>query len=87
MRFRFKVKELAEVKGLTQDALARRAGLRLSAVIGVWRNTVETPRLDTLHAIAEALNVTVVDLYDVVETEPGQWIPTQSGRIVVIPTV
>ena len=73
MGIRFKVKDLAEAQGIRQDELARRAGLKLSAVIGVWRNTVEAPRFDTLYAIAKALKVGIDDLYE--ETESGNWAP------------
>ena len=67
---RFKVKELAEQRGLTQEELARLAGIRTSAVIGVWRNRVQAPRFDTLRAIAKALGVGIDDLYE--EIPEGQ---------------
>lgn len=86
MRLRFKVKEFAEAKQMTQHELALRAGLRLSAVVGVWRNTVAAPGIDTLYAIAKALNVTVDDLFTE-EVEPGQWYPAPSARPVVITTI
>lgn len=69
LRFRFKVKDLAEERGIKQEELARKAGLKLSAVVGVWRNRVDAARLDTLHSIAKALGVKVDDLYEE-EQEP-----------------
>lgn len=69
MGVRFRVKELAEQRNMTQEDLARAANINLSAVIGVWRNRVTAPRFDTLLAIARALGVKIDDLY--VETERG----------------
>jgi DNA-binding Xre family transcriptional regulator len=67
---RFRVKELAEEQGLTITKLHQKA-LRLSpettlaynTVQAIWNNKTKRPDLDTLDAIAKALDV-----------EPGQLI-------------
>jgi transcriptional regulator with XRE-family HTH domain len=50
--------------GLTQEGVARRAGLTLKAVGEVERGEVQDPHYSTLIAIARALNITVAELIE-----------------------
>jgi len=47
--------------GLTQGALAERAGLRLSTVCDIERGKID-PRLSTLRALADALGTGIEDI-------------------------
>ena len=61
-RGRFRVKELAQKRGITLDQLARDSQLKYSTVQNIWRNKVNNPRYDTLRAIAHVLQVRVEEL-------------------------
>lgn len=65
-----KVKQLREAAGLSQQALAVRAGLSVSVVSRLEQGAHEDPRLSTIRAIAEALGVGVDDL--LVEDKPAR---------------
>ncbi len=51
-----RLKEFRLAAGLSQQDLAVRAGLSLSAIAGIENGRVPTPRLDTCRAIAAALS-------------------------------
>jgi transcriptional regulator with XRE-family HTH domain len=55
------IRRLRETLGLTQAALAKRAGLSRMHVIRIERDEV-SPSLDTLERVAKALGVTVRNL-------------------------
>ena len=59
-----RVRELREARGLTQEALASRAGLHrvYLAQLEIGRN--DNPRLDTLRRLAQALGVSLGELLD-----------------------
>jgi transcriptional regulator with XRE-family HTH domain len=59
----FRVKELAEERGMNITTLAGRAGMAYSQVYGVWSNTTKRPALTTLERIAKALGVPVWALF------------------------
>jgi len=69
MKNRFRVKELAEARGYTQEELAAHArqhgaDVSLATVQRIWQNNrAGDPRSSTLLAIARALGVRVEDLY------------------------
>ena len=70
MSKQFRVKELAQERGITQEELASQArqhagvDISLSTVRRLWQNNkAGSPRADTLIAIADVLGVTVKDLY------------------------
>jgi DNA-binding XRE family transcriptional regulator len=50
-----------QAAGLTQGALAERAGLRLSTVSDIERGKID-PRLSTLRALADALGTDIDDI-------------------------
>jgi transcriptional regulator with XRE-family HTH domain len=59
VRRRLRAKRLE--RGLTQEALCERAGLSLDAVTRIERGS-RVPKLDTLERLADALDVSLVDL-------------------------
>ncbi len=62
---KYRVKELAKGKGLTQFELANQSGVSLTVVQRLWQNhrALGDVRYGTLTAIAEALGVKVDDLF------------------------
>ena len=58
----FVAKTLAEKRGFTLNAFARKAGLAPSTLWNVYRGTAKTVRPYTLKAMADALGVTPEDL-------------------------
>ena len=62
---KFRLKDLAQEKGLTQEELAQRSGVTISTVRRVWQNKgADDARVGTLRALAQVLGVTVDDLYN-----------------------
>jgi transcriptional regulator with XRE-family HTH domain len=62
---KFRLKELAQVRGFTQEELSVRSGVKLSTLRRIWQNKgVENPRSDHLLAIARTLELSVEDLYN-----------------------
>lgn len=63
---RFRVRQLAEEKGLDAAKLSRRADLNYNTVSVFWsddKDNPPNPRAKTLAAIAKALGVNVGDLF------------------------
>jgi transcriptional regulator with XRE-family HTH domain len=63
-----RLKRLRTAAGLTQQALATKAGLSMSAIIHIEKGRIPDPRGSTLKALAGALGVTVDELLS--EDEP-----------------
>ena len=60
---KYRVKELAKAKGLTQFELAATSGVSISVVQRLWQNRApEGIRHTTLDSIAKALEVTIDEL-------------------------
>lgn len=83
MSKQFRVRELAQDRGLTQEELTARArqhagvDISLSTVRRIWQNKkAGSPRGDTLIAIADVLGVSVKDLY--ADEEDGQSAPNRA---------
>ncbi len=62
MPIKDRLKELRKAAGLTQQALATKAGLSMSAVIHIEAGRIPDPRVSTMKAIARALGVSVDEL-------------------------
>jgi transcriptional regulator with XRE-family HTH domain len=58
----WRVKQLREAAGMSQQALAVAAGLSISVVTGLEQGTKADPRVSSVAAIAAALGVTVDEL-------------------------
>jgi transcriptional regulator with XRE-family HTH domain len=61
---KFRIRELAQLKGWTQEELSHKSGVRIGTVRRIWQNKgAEDPRAGTLKALAAALEVTIEALY------------------------
>ena len=56
------IRELREKKGWSQIELARRSGVTQSAISDIESAKTKNPRIDTMDAIARALNVPIARL-------------------------
>lgn len=59
----FRIKELAQAQGLSQEALAIKSRVRVRTVQRLWQNSIEKPYAETLIRLADALGVSVQELY------------------------
>lgn len=59
----FRIKELAQAQGLSQEALAIKSRVRVRTVQRLWQDAIEKPYAETLIRIAGALGVSVQELY------------------------
>lgn len=61
---KFRVRELAKERGINQEELSKRSGVKLSTVQRVWQNKgASEPRTSTMRNLALALGVSIEDLY------------------------
>jgi len=51
------IKRIRNEKGLTQEALARQAGITYTSLVKIENMQVHNPRVKTVHAISEVLKV------------------------------
>ena len=63
------LKRIRLAKGVTQEELMRRLGLKRQAPISLWETKATLPRPATIRRIADALNCEPWELLDEVETE------------------
>lgn len=59
----FRIKELAQAQGLSQEALAIKSRVRVRTVQRLWQDTIDKPYAETLIKLADALGVSVQELY------------------------
>ena len=74
--FQIRLKELREVRKLSQAKLADALGVRQSTV-AMWENGKNKPEFDTLTRIADFFNVSVDDLVGKIETKKA---PVESDK-------
>ena len=60
---KFRIKELAHARGMSQETLAFKSGVKMRTVQRLWQNKVAGPPVDTMIALADALGVSVRELY------------------------
>lgn len=75
-RFAENLIRLRKQAGLSQELLAKRAGLHRTA-IGLLEKGARVPRIDTLIKLASALGVEAADLLEGIDWQPGR---TEPGR-------
>lgn len=63
VQFGQQVRELRRIQGITQENLANAAGLTTESISNIERG-VFGPRFENIEKLAEALNVTVKQLFD-----------------------
>ena len=59
----FRVKEEREKKGMTQEELAKKAGVSRTIISGLESGTINVTTTKTLKKIAEALGTNVGDIF------------------------
>lgn len=59
--------DLCREKGISYNKLATLCGLRQSTIDNIVRGISKNPRIQTLHKIANALNMTVAEFLDYAE--------------------
>jgi len=64
LSFGMKLKRLREKRGLTQNALAKKAGLHLTTIGKMEAGMRGNPKSDTLRNLAKALGVQIAKLLD-----------------------
>lgn len=57
------LKEIRKRKGLTQDLLAAKSGVRQATISDIERGKIENPGIATARRLAAALEVTLDDLF------------------------
>lgn len=62
-----RIAELCREKGISYNKLAAMCGLRQSTIDNIVRGISKNPRIQTLHKIAYAFNLTVAEFLDFVE--------------------
>ena len=60
---KFKIKELREKKGITQEELSKKSGVSRAIISGLESGTFRTTTTKTLMRIAHALDVPVSDIF------------------------
>ena len=71
-RTRIKVKEVAKAKGVSQAWLGRAANLSVITIRLIYKNPYRKVVYDTLHKLAQVLEVKVEDLIEEVPEEKGE---------------
>ena len=74
-----RVRRLRKERGLTQEEVARRAGLTLNSYGDIERGHVRDPHLSSLEAIAQALGVSIEALVAEEAAVPLAEAPTETG--------
>lgn len=64
-RIRLKVKEVAQAKGISMGRLSHLAFMSLNTIRSIYQNPYRTINTDTLIRLADALEVPVFDLMEV----------------------
>lgn len=59
----YKVKEIREKKGLTQEDLATKSGVSRTIISGLESGTIKETSTRTLKKIAKALDINVSDIF------------------------
>jgi transcriptional regulator with XRE-family HTH domain len=75
-----RLKELRKASGLTQQALAVKAGLSVSNVVHIEAGRIPDPRVNTVKAIADALGCKVDDLLAEAPGVPPEAPPKKGKR-------
>ncbi|GER86289.1 hypothetical protein KDW_04510 [Dictyobacter vulcani] len=77
MKPRLKVKEIAQAKGYNMSSLSRKADVSFRTIKRYFRNPFDPATTDTLGRVAQALDVEIGDLIEMV---PDDYHEKESGR-------
>ena len=67
---RLKVKESAQVKAVSMSKLSRMSDVSYDTIQQIYHNPYKDVNMSTLEKLADALNVSVCDLFEKQEGEP-----------------
>ena len=70
-----KIRALRHEKEMTLPALAEKAGLSKGLISNIENSADANPSLDTVHKIAEALDVTLADLLETERVQLNRVVP------------
>lgn len=59
----FRIRELRQMRGITQSQLAKEMGLRSTSTVTMWESGDRNPTSEILPRLAHVLGCTVDDLY------------------------
>ncbi len=76
-----KIIERMEAKNLSIAELERRAGLSIHSVRNILKGRIKKPSAQSLQAIAEALECSILDLMNASPSAEGGYSPQSQGRI------
>ncbi|HUX80238.1 MAG TPA: helix-turn-helix transcriptional regulator [Alphaproteobacteria bacterium] len=76
-----KIMERMEAKNLSIAELERRAGLSIHSVRNILKGRIKKPSAQSLQAIAEALECSILDLMNSAPTISGGFSPQLQGRM------
>ena len=76
-----KIIERMEAKNLSIAELERRAGLSIHSVRNILKGRIKKPSAQSLQAIAEALECSIIDLMSVSAARSDGYSPEHQGRI------
>lgn len=76
-----KIIERMEAKNLSIAELERRAGLSIHSVRNILKGRIKKPSAQSLQAIAEALECSIIDLINSSPSKEGGYSPESHGRI------
>ncbi len=71
-RIRLKVKEVAQAKGISMGKLSHLAFMSLNTIRSIYQNPYRTINTDTLIRLADALEVPVFDLMEVLPDDGAE---------------
>lgn len=66
---RLRVREIIEERKINQSQLSRKADIPINTIQSMVRNAYHDPRLSTLEKLANALDVRIQDLYEIVKND------------------
>jgi transcriptional regulator with XRE-family HTH domain len=76
-----KIMERMEAKNLSIAELERRAGLSIHSVRNILKGRIKKPSAQSLQAIAEALECSILDLLNSTPSTSGGYTPQMQGRM------
>lgn len=76
-----KIMERMEAKNLSIAELERRAGLSIHSVRNILKGRIKKPSAQSLQAIAEALECSILDLMNTTPSTSGGYSPQMQGRM------
>ena len=78
--FAARIRALCKKRNITVNKLASISGLRQSTINNIMRGVARSPRADTIHKIANALNMTLAEFLDCDEMNNYSFDDEEDGK-------